>query len=222
MRVTIPPSSFTPAHRLTNSDPVPFRFSTMTQERCHKFNIQPDDPTRDLSPETMTLLRPQIDTICSRSIELNNQIVRDQETGCTTLQPDLSVGIDHDTLSFLVRNLYKPAPQAVGPVTSSALSRSCNALWRYKCNPDTFRGLATELKNSWNIKHGERNGTGRCWRLPISDIDCDESVYIVNIACVLGFDDILREELKIAIWKSTADLRTSVELLQNLTSKHDH
>lgn len=194
----------------------------MAQERRHKFTIQPDDPARGPSWETVTLLRPQIDTICSRSIELNNLIDRDKETGCTTLEPDLSAGIDHDALSSLINHLHKPAPQAVGPIAYSDLSRSCNALWKYKCNPDTFKGLASEMEKSWNIKHSQRKGTGKCWRLPIKDIDCNESVYIVNIACVLGLDDILREELKIAIWKSTADLKTSVEPLQNLTSRHDH
>jgi hypothetical protein len=192
----------------------------------HKFEIPRDpgsrDPGGDAPSETLCLSRQETDTICSRSIELKDLIVNDRATGCTTLQLDESADIDHDSLSSLITNLHRPVLETTGLISVLDLSRLCNALWRYKCNPDTFKGLASELKDSWNIKQGEREEIVKCWRLPIKDTDCNESVYKSNIAWVLGFDNILREELKIAIWKSTADLRTSVKLLQNLISEHDH
>jgi hypothetical protein len=135
------------------------------------------------------------------------------------LEVPATAEIGERTLQFLLRNLQANSAVSDGSVDEKTLSRQCNGLWKYQCKPQSFKVLLKDLQPSWSRPSGEENQlstTAYCWHQSDRSSPILTSFERVNIAWVLGEDNLLREEIKTAVWNSNATPLTSVETLQNI------
>jgi len=141
------------------------------------------------------------------------------------LAPDYDEDIDADAIKYLLKNLGHPEPRSGGSgrgtrkIGIDQLSRRCNALWYYRCDPTTFGGLWERLDRPWEL------GTGvdwheYCWRRPPPKFSERETLQYANAAWVLEKNDVFTQAIQSAVWDSREDtLRTAITALKGITSK---
>ncbi|KAK0702386.1 hypothetical protein B0H67DRAFT_558672 [Lasiosphaeris hirsuta] len=121
--------------------------------------------------------------------------------------------IDVEAIKFLVGNLGMLDPRiAVGQTTNrtaqrirvESLSRRCNALWHYGCDPAALGGLWEQLDRPW-MPLETRNTPVYCWRRPPLNISEKKTFHYANVAWVLEKDDVFPEAIQSAVWDSTED-----------------
>lgn len=116
-----------------------------------------------------------------------------------------------------------------GDCKPESLVGLCSALWRYECDPDTFKHLAEGMQptssrrdsstpsidqQSSSHPNVSRSGGPRCWQRGYSVSTCS---MLITIAIVLGLDEILEEEIKTAVWGTKRDVVTSVPLAREIS-----
>jgi hypothetical protein len=196
----------------------------MTPAGSFRFSIVQDDgqPTpRELHCDTRA--------ICAQSLELRSLIDENQAVGVASLTPDPGLDIDCAALLFLVENLSSDDAQvvAMGVVEPRFLTKTCNALWKYQCNPQRFIGLWDDVdpnlaSQALSLENGKQKVV-RCWRRGTRTDS--NSLYLVNIAVVLGkhlshLDNILKGDIfRAVVWDSKKDFRTSVSKLRDIQGK---
>jgi len=107
------------------------------------------------------------------------------------------------------------------------LARQCAALWKYRCNPQPFKVLAyrtvpksSVLSNSPSIDEqsgsstsGSLGGRPRCWRERRSSRSCGQ---LITVALVLGHEELLGDEIQVAVWGTQRTVETWVPLEKDI------
>ncbi|KAK1758088.1 hypothetical protein QBC47DRAFT_132890 [Echria macrotheca] len=153
------------------------------------------------------------------SIQLR-ELLHDREfrdrAGPITLVPQPDQDIDVDAIKYVLETLCgftRTRPQSI-PI--DRLSRRCNALWYYGCDPAAFSGLWERLDKPWEHATGV-DWHEYCWRRPPLRIKEDETLKYANAAWVLEKDAVFAQAIQSAVWDSTEDtLSTSVTALKDI------
>ncbi|KAK3356475.1 hypothetical protein B0T25DRAFT_536832, partial [Lasiosphaeria hispida] len=121
--------------------------------------------------------------------------------------------IDGDAIKYLVGNLGMLDPRVAGGHTANrvvqrirveSLSRRCNALWHYGCDPASFGGLWDQLDRPW-VPLDTQDTPAYCWRRPPLSISEKKTFQYANVAWVLEKNDVFSEAIQSAVWDSTED-----------------
>lgn len=110
------------------------------------------------------------------------------------------------------------------------LARLCSVLWTYKCAPDMFRYLGKQMqpkssRHPWDLPSNESSGEQRSIdpssgpsamglrdRRTHPKYNCSTSGHLITVALVLRLQDILEEELKVAVWSTNGEVETLINL----------
>jgi hypothetical protein len=189
----------------------------MTDLRQVRFYVR----NSEQAGEERNLWEGRPDGIVQRSLGLKELIAETEPEGGICLEVPAPAEIDERALKFLLRNLQANSAVADGSVDEKRLSKQCNGLWKYQCNPQSFKVLLKGLQPSWSGEENQLSTTAYCWHQSAHSSPILTSFERINIAWVLGEDKLLREEIKTAVWNSNATPLTSVETLQNIRGEGD-
>jgi len=140
-----------------------------------------------------------------------------------TLKVDPDSGFDTAAVAWVLEKLQqqgfdvKPDPET--------LARHCAVLWKYKCNPDSFQNLgdsmqpqssscSTSIDQQSSIASSASPSRGsRCWQGKKNNLTCGQ---LITIGIVLGLQEILEEEIKIAVWGTNKKVNVAVPLEKDI------
>jgi len=193
--------------------------------RCY-FHISPsNDDTA--GPEVVHCSPQRIEQIQRISVIVKERICSRGNYEGIPLEIDDAAGIDAEVLKYILTDLPLKPGMDPGPIRLADLSKHCNAWWKYKWVPESAKPLWEHLNGS-GIEMQSPHGAGpkRCWRQQAPQKSQESSLYLINIALVLGLDDNLRKDMdrqlrlqiQNIVWNSRLDaqLKTSVDLLKKL------
>lgn len=139
------------------------------------------------------------------------------------LKVDPKSGFDSAAVAWVLEKLQgqgldvRPDPET--------LARHCAVLWEYKCNPDPFKNLgdSMQLRSSSGRSNIDQrsniapstslSGGPRCWRGRNDNITCGR---LITIAIVLRLQEVLEEEIKIAVWGTNKEVKVAVPLEKDI------
>ena len=149
------------------------------------------------------------------------------DEGATSLQIPLKVdpnsGFDSAAVAWVLEKLQgqglnvRPDPET--------LARQCAVLWKYECNPDPFKNLGDSVhprsssgspsidQQSSIAPSTSLSGGSRCWRGKKNNITCGQ---LITIAIVLGLQEVLEEEIRIAVWGTNKKVKVAVPLEKDI------
>jgi hypothetical protein len=198
----------------------------MADSRKCCFHISPsNDETAE--PEVVHCSPQRIEEIQRTSVIVKERIRSRGNCEGIPLEIDDAADIDAEVLKYIVTNLPLKPGIDPGPIRLADLSKHCNAWWKYKWVPESAKPLWEHLDRS-GIETQNLHGASptRCWQQQTPQKSQESSLYLTNIAIVLGLDDSLRDEMdrqlhlqvQHIVWNSKLDaqLKTSVDLLKKL------
>lgn len=169
----------------------------------------------------------RIKEIERRSVVLKQWIKDHRNREGIPLEIDDATDINFDALRYLVENLPLDPMKDPGPIKLGDLSRHCSAFWKYQWIPESASILWKSCDQS-GLDTQSQCGTSprRCWQQQTPPKSLENSLYLINIAIVLGLDEflcegmdrVLSQQIQTAVWNSNpgAQLKTSVEFLRNI------
>jgi hypothetical protein len=139
------------------------------------------------------------------------------------LKVDPKSGFDSAAVAWV---LEKPQRQGldISP-DPETLARHCAVLWKYECNPDPFKNLGERMQprsssgppsidqQSSIAPSASLSGGSRCWQGKKDNIICGQ---LITIAIVLGLQEVLEEEIKIAVWGTDKKVKVAVPLKRDI------
>jgi hypothetical protein len=149
------------------------------------------------------------------------------DEGATSQQIPLKVdpksGFDSAAVAWVLEKLQRQGLDVTpDPET---LERHCAVLWKYECNPDLFKDLGDSVQprsssgspsidqQSSIAPSASPSGGSRCWRGKKNNITCGQ---LITIAIVLGLQEVLEEEIKIAVWGTNKKVKVAVPLEKDI------
>jgi hypothetical protein len=133
--------------------------------------------------------------------------------------------IDSEAAQWVLESLERPGDGILfdGEGTLETLARHCAFLWEYECIPDPFKviwnstkprssrqsGASSSDQQSTNFTIASPSKIRRCWRGSKSVDACGK---LLTVAVVLGLEDVLKEELMVAVWGTKKPINTSAPL----------
>jgi hypothetical protein len=148
------------------------------------------------------------------------------------LKLDPKYGIDSKAVEWVLENLQREgnALQPEGSCKPGVLAKHCAVLWNYKCNPATFTHLGGSIQpcssrqstspsidQEGSIAPSTSPSAGsRSWRGKRNGVICG---HLITIAIVLGLQNILEEEIKVAVWGTNKTVKTLVPLHKDIKGK---
>jgi hypothetical protein len=176
----------------------------------------------------------QPDVLRRRSLtlrELMNNNSASQER-IIQLELDPKYGIDSKAVEWVLENLQRErdAVQPEGGCKPGVLAKHCAVLWNYECNPATFKHLGGSIQPRSSRRSASPSiaqessiapstspsASSRSWRGKINSHTCG---HLITIAIVLGLQNILEEEIKVAVWGTNKTVETSVPLHKDIKGK---
>jgi hypothetical protein len=141
------------------------------------------------------------------------------------LRLDPESDIDSDAAEWVLESLERPGDAILpdGEGTLETLARHCAFLWEYECVPDSFKviwnstkprssrqlGASSSDQQSTSFTITSPSKIPRCWRGSKSIDTCGK---LLTVAVVLGLEDLLREEIMVAVWGTKQPIKTSAPL----------
>jgi hypothetical protein len=172
-------------------------------------------------PSQLTVMRGDMDRLRQWSSQLRSMTEEPRPPEINLQLPGPEEYIDVKSVEYLLHNLgipdFEPGEEDYRAVD---LSRLCNALWYYHCDPATFKVLWHRLRPPLNWNELRRHPLpGYSWRPPFPrprDI-----LYHANIAWILEQDDYFRRAIRYIVWDSTETSlnHTAIEVAQDIESK---
>jgi hypothetical protein len=182
----------------------------------------PGQNVNDVRIEQPELLR-------RRSLALRKLIDKESasQRKIITLQLDPKSDIDSAAIEWVLNDLQREgdALQPDGGCKSKVFAKHCAVLWNYECDPDQFKRLGNRIQprssrpsSSPSIDQQSTtgialstspSGSSRCWQGKRNSLTCG---HLITIAIVLGLEDILEEEIRVAVWGTNKKVETSVPL----------
>ncbi|KAE9371134.1 hypothetical protein N431DRAFT_376541 [Stipitochalara longipes BDJ] len=166
----------------------------------------------------------------ARSLGLRREMDKKHTSSEIPLKIEPSTDIDRDAVVWVLENLQKQNPDE-NP-DPKGLARHCAVLWKYECLPDPFRGLADSMQprsSSGSVSsadqqssialNGSPSGASRCWQGKKKVHTCR---HLITIAIVLGFQEILEEEIKTAVWGTEKKIDIIVPLGLDIETIRKH
>jgi len=133
--------------------------------------------------------------------------------------------VDSYAAQWVLEGLELPGDAILpeGEYALEALARHCAFLWEFKCIPDSFKpiwnstkprssrqsGASSSDQQSTNFTIAPPSKIPRCWRGSKSIDTCSR---LLTVAVVLGLEDVLKEEILVAVWGTKMTIKTSAPL----------
>lgn len=198
-----------------------------SQKCC--FHISPQGDESAVA-EVLHCSRERIDEIQRLSVILKERINYHGNCEGIPLETDDTADIDAGVVKYLVAELPFKSGIDPGKIKLVDLSKFCNAWWKYKWIPESAKILWDRLDRlGTEAQAADSASPTRCWRHQTPNRSQQSSLYLVNIAIVLGLDDNLRVEMdrelhlqiENIIWNSNLDvhLKTSVGFLHKIEGR---
>jgi hypothetical protein len=172
----------------------------------HDLFVCHEEQTPSREPQCFRLNPAEKERITKRSAKLGGLM----GGVITSLSPDPSQGITHESLSYVVRCLKAEKPLRPPNVELGTLetflkfvSEVCNTIWKYQCDRTWFKQLRQEMNTHYHQRR-------------FSDVE-DAASYLTITAFVLGeeLDTVLPEQVTALVWSSNSEL-ACVSLLQEM------
>lgn len=166
---------------------------------------------------------PQPDMIRGLSLGLRKLMDEEDTNQPIPLEVDPNSDIDIAAVIWILDNLQK-RDLGVNP-NPETLSRQCALIWKYKCNPDSFKllGERVQPRSSLRTPSPDEQSTIanshspsvslRSWRGKKNSNTCGQ---LITIAIVLGLRDILEEEIRNAVWGMFSNVKIAVPLEKDI------
>lgn len=139
------------------------------------------------------------------------------------LKVDPKSGFDSAAVAWVLEKLQgqgldvRPDPET--------LARHCAVLWKYECNPDSFKNLGDSMQprsssgspsidqQSSIAPSASPSGGSWCWQGKKNIPTCGQ---LITIAIVLGLQEVLEEEIKVAVWGTYKEVKVAVRLEKDI------
>jgi hypothetical protein len=130
------------------------------------------------------------------------------------LMVDPQAHFDTPEVAWVIVNLQLPRLESLIQVNGpKVLARTCAVIWAYQCNPDLFKDLKIMIRPSptiWpaSISSADTTTLGTRWWQGQRDINtCG---HLITTAFVLGSWGIFEDEIMVAIWGTSKEVKVSV------------
>lgn len=177
-----------------------FRISDSSGEKFHEVRIS------------------QPDLIRRHSIGLKKLLDERIETRKTLVEVDPQAGFDSSEVAWVIKNLQLPELESLYQKNDlRALARICGVVWAYQCDPDIFKDLEIIIRPNSGLRldsSSTRNAesttaVSRCWQGTNHIATCG---HLITNAFVLGFSEILEDEIKVAVWGTNKEVKVLAHL----------
>ena len=158
------------------------------------------------------------------------------------LQLDPKSHIDGAAIAWVLNDLQRQgsALRPNGECNPMVLAKHCAVLWNYHCDPDQFKHLGNSIQprssrpssspsidqqstigpnappsidlQSINAPNASSSGSLRCWQEKRNNEHHLTCGRLITISIVLGLEDILEEEIKVAVWGTNKEVEILVPL----------
>lgn len=173
------------------------------------------------------------DVLRRRSLKLRELMDKNSASQGKTipLKLDPIHDIDSKAVEWVLENLQKgDALQPEDGCKPEVLAKHCTVLWNYECNPATFEHLGGSIQprssrqstspsidQEGNIAPSTSlSADSWSWRGKKCSRTCG---HLITIAIVLGLQNILEEEIKVAVWGTNKKVEISVPLEKDIKGK---
>jgi hypothetical protein len=132
------------------------------------------------------------------------------------LKIEKNLGIDCGAMKWVLE--YLQGQQSARATNPKTLAIHCAILWKYECIPDSFEELGNNMQprsSSSSLFDGDQQSStsaspsrvSRCWE---GRKDLEICRQLITIAIVLGWQEILEDEIKTAVWGTYQEMDITI------------